>query len=98
MNVLIQSVKFDADKKLTDFIEQKISKLDRFFDNVISAKVTLKLDKDHENGNKMAVIVLDVPGNELVAERKCKSFEEAVDECIDALKKQIEKHKDRFNK
>ena len=95
MNVQIQSVKFDADKQLIGFVEAKMAKLDRFADNSTSAEVILKLDKDNEKGNKVATITLRVPGEEMVAERKAKSFEEAVDESIDAIKKQIEKAKTR---
>ncbi len=93
MNVQIQSVKFDADKQLISFVEGKMAKLDRFADNSTSAEVIMKLDKDHEKGNKVATITLRVPGDDLVAERRAKSFEEAVDEAIDAIKKQIEKSK-----
>ncbi len=95
MNVKIQSVKFDADKKLLDFIEAKLNKIERFTDKITSANVTLKLDKDDEHGNKIALIELEVPGESLVAERQTKSFEESVDSAIDALKKQLEKYKAR---
>lgn len=98
MNVNIQAVKFDADKKLIDFIESKMTKLDRFIERSTSAEVILKLDKDHENGNKVATIRIDVPGDNLVAESRSKTFEEAVDTAIDALKRQIEKYKEHFAK
>ena len=54
MNVQIQSVKFDADKKLIEFVENKMSKLERFADRATGAEVILKLDKDFEKGNKVA--------------------------------------------
>ncbi|MBE5034298.1 ribosome hibernation-promoting factor, HPF/YfiA family [Gallalistipes aquisgranensis] len=98
MNVKIQSVKFDADQKLIEFIQAKMNKLDRFAENAISAEVIMKLDKDTERGNKVVTIKLVVPGGDLVADYRSKSFEESVDEAIDALKKQIEKHKERYNK
>lgn len=94
MNVKIQSVKFDADKKLIDFTESKVAKLERFTENVISAEVIMKVDKDHERGNKVVTARLEIPGNTLVAEHRSKSFEESIDECVDALRKQIEKHKE----
>ncbi|MEG0499559.1 MAG: ribosome-associated translation inhibitor RaiA [Rikenellaceae bacterium] len=94
MNVKIQSLKFDADQKLIDFIENKLAKLDKLADGIIAADVTLKLDKDNEHGNKIVVIALDIPGDKLVAEKQCKSFEEAIDLSIDALKKQISRHKE----
>lgn len=70
-----------------------MAKLERFSDKITSSEVTLKLDKDLDNGNKVVVISLMVPGDTLVSEDKSKSFEEAVDNSIDALKKQLEKYK-----
>ncbi len=93
MNIKIQSLKFNADTKLLEFIENKLAKIDKFADGIISADVTLKLEKDDEHGNKIAVITIALPGDKLVAEKQCKTFEEAVDLAIDALKKQLEKYK-----
>lgn len=95
MKVEIQSVKFDADKKLVDFIQAKMNKMDRFVENALSSQVTLKIDKDDEQGNKVAVVKIDVAAGELLAERRCKSFEEAIDLCLDAIKKQIDKYKEK---
>jgi putative sigma-54 modulation protein len=95
MKVNIQSVHFDADQKLIDFIEGKISKLIGQYDKIIETDVTLRLDKATNNENKIAEIRLHVPGNDLYAKRQCKSFEEAIDQSIDALKNQIIKHKDK---
>lgn len=95
MNIQIQSVKFDADQKLLDFVQHKVGKLDRMIDNSTGAEVTLKLDKDDTAGNKVVVLKLSVPGNELVAERRSKTFEESVDLCVDAIKRQIERYKER---
>ncbi|MCD8072210.1 MAG: ribosome-associated translation inhibitor RaiA [Alistipes sp.] len=98
MNVQIQSVKFDADKKLIDFINAKMSKLERFAENAIGAEIIMKLDKDNERGNKVVTIRLEVPGEDLVADARSKSFEESIDDGIDALKRQLEKHKEKFAK
>ena len=98
MNVQIQSVKFDADKKLVDFVNAKMSKLEKFAENAISCEVIMKLDKDNDRGNKVATIKLEVPGEDMVAEVRSKSFEESIDEAIDALKKQLSKYKERYGK
>ncbi len=98
MNVRIQSVKFDADSKLIEFIETKVNKLSRFTDAAVGAEVFLKLDKDNEHGDKLVTMKLEVRGGDLVAEYRSRSFEESVDECVDAIKKQLERHKERFNK
>ena len=93
MNVQIQSVKFDADKRLVEFVNAKMAKLDRFAERSTGAEVILKLDKDHEKGNKFAAITLH-----LVACHQSKAFEESVDEAIDALKRQLDKFKAKFEK
>lgn len=95
MKVNIQSVHFDADQKLIDFIESKVLKLSSQYDKIIETDVTLRIDKATNNENKIAEIRLHVPGNDLYAKRQCKSFEEATDQSVDALKNQIIKHKDK---
>jgi putative sigma-54 modulation protein len=95
MKVNIQSVHFDADQKLIDFIESKVLKLTSQYDKIIVTDVTLRIDKATNNENKIAEIRLHVPGNDLYAKRQCKSFEEATDQSVDALKNQIIKHKEK---
>jgi len=95
MNTKIQSVRFTADQKLITFAENKVAKLEKFYDKIVSADVTMSLDKDNSKGNKVVVVMLNVPGESLVADRQSESFEESIDLCVDALKKQIDKHKNK---
>lgn len=98
MDVKVQSVHFKVDQKLIDFCEKRLNKLDQFFDGVIGAEVILKLEKDEDRENKVSEIKLSVPANEyLFAKKQAKTFEEAVDLSIDALRKQIEKYKTKFD-
>ena len=95
MKITVQSIHFSADKKLLDFIQKKIDKLDLFYDKIISGEVYLKLENVEDEANKIAEIKLLLPGNQLFAKEKCKSFEEATDQSIESLRKQIEKHKQK---
>jgi len=95
MNVNVQSIKFDADKKLIDFIEKKVIKLEKFFDGIVGAEVYLRLDNQPID-NKKVEIRLEIPGNDVFAERTSKSFEESTDLCVDALKTQLNKAKDKL--
>ncbi len=95
MNVQIQSVKFDADKRLIEFIQKKMDRLDRFAERSGGAEVVLRLDHDQERGNKVVVIVLHIPGGDIHVEERARTFEEAVDKSIDIVKRQLEKMKDR---
>lgn len=93
MEIRIQSVKFDADQKLLDFIEKKVSKLPKFYDGITATEVTLSLLNDHENKN--VKIHARIPGNEIVVERSAKSFETALNECVDILKEQLTRKKEQ---
>jgi putative sigma-54 modulation protein len=94
MEVNIQSVKFDASKQLLEFVEKKMSRLERFESRSTGVDVVLKLDKDSEKGNKLALVTLHVPGADIVSEQRARTFEEAVDLALDAVKRQIEKRKE----
>ncbi len=98
MNVNIKSVRFKADQKLEDFIEKKLQKFFGFHEQILDSDVILKLDNNETRKNKIAEIRLILKGEELFAKKQSKSFEEAADQAIDALKKQIEKYKERFKK
>ncbi|HKK41919.1 MAG TPA: ribosome-associated translation inhibitor RaiA [Bacteroidales bacterium] len=95
MNVQIHSVRFDADKKLISFVQQKLDKLTQFGDDIVNAEVFLRLDKDQDRENKISEIKLELPGGPLFAKKQSKTFEEATDDVIEALKKQITKHKEK---
>jgi putative sigma-54 modulation protein len=95
MNIQIHSVRFDADQKLIDFVHQKLEKLTQFGDDIVNAEVYLRLDKDQDRENKISEIKLELPGGPLFARKQSKTFEEATDEAMDAIKVQITKHKQK---
>ena len=95
MKIRVQSIHFNADQKLLEFIQKKVDKLDQFFDQIIGGEVYLKLENVENEANKISEIKLIVPGVTLFAKEQCKSFEEATDLAIESLKKQINKHKDK---
>jgi len=97
MEITVQSVHFDADVKLQDFIDKKLKKLETFFDHIVSADVILKLENSGQVKDKIAEIKIIVPGATLLAKESCKTFEEAVDLSADAIRKQLLKHKDKVN-
>lgn len=95
MDLNVHSVHFSADRKLVDFVNSKVAKLEQFFDNIIAGEVYLKVDKSSNTDNKIAEIKLSIPGKELFAKKQCKSFEEAADLAVEALRRQVRKHKDK---
>ena len=97
MSTTVQSIHFDADSKLVDFIEGKVDKLSQYFDHIIDSEVYLRLDKNTSNENKIAEIKVAIPGKELFAKKQCKTFEEATDLAVEALRRQIRKHKGKIS-
>lgn len=95
MRVKIQSIHFDADIKLLNFVEGKVDKLNTFSNTIIDSEVFLRLEKSSSAENKVAEIKLLIPGNELFAKRQCKTFEEATDQAVEALRSQLKKQKEK---
>ena len=98
MKLRIQSINFDATTNLESYINKKISKLDKFFDEIINIEVYLKVVKPETAINKEAEIKISIPNVDFFASKTCDSFEEAIDLTVDALEKQIRKHKEKTTK
>ena len=95
MEIKINAVGFSASSQLEDFIQKKISKLDKYHDGIIGSEVTLKLEKDDNLENKVVEVLLTVKGQEVFAKKNAKKFEEAVDELYDVVKRQLVKIKEK---
>ena len=95
MDVKINAVHFDASESLKSFIEKKVGKMSRFFDGIVKADVSLKVEKPETAKNKAVALRVMVPGEELYADKVADSFEEAVDLCVAALEKQLVKYKEK---
>jgi len=95
MKLQMHSIHFDADAKLLDFIQKRIDKLETFYDRFIDGEVFLRLDKDSGNENKIVEVKLNIPGNQLFAKEKSDSFEAAIDNASEALRRQIKKFKEK---
>lgn len=97
MRLQMQAIHFDADPRLLSFIQQKLDKLDTFYDKITSGEVFLKLDKS-ENAKlhtKLLEVKLYVPGGTMFVTEKGTTFEEATDLAVDTLKMQVKKFKDK---
>ena len=96
MKIEIQTVHFDADQKLLDFIEKRVNKLTLFYDRIIDSSVVLSLENlNTQVKDKVAVIKTNIPGGTLIAKETAKAFEESVVLAIDSLKRQLEKIKNK---
>ena len=95
MEIKINAVGFSASSQLEEFIQKKISKLEKYNDNIIDIDVTLKLEKDDNLENKVVEIAVSVKGQEVFAKKNARKFEDAIDELYDVLKRQLVKVKEK---
>lgn len=95
MNINISSVHFKSDQKLEDFISEKVNKLNKVYDNILGAEVTLKVENTEKPENKTTEIRMKIRGNDALASKTAKTFEEATDLSVEALKRQLKKIKDK---
>ncbi|TXE08073.1 ribosome-associated translation inhibitor RaiA [Seonamhaeicola algicola] len=96
MKVNTQSVNFNADKKLLDFIQKRMDKLDLFYDKVIKSDVYLKLENTSDKVNKVFEARVSVPGDSFVVKKQCKTFEEGADMAASSLERQLKKRKEKL--
>ena len=96
MEVKIQSIHFDATEQLKAFIEKKTTKLEKSYEDIQTVEVQLKVVKPATAMNKETSITVMVPGSRLFVEKVCDTFEEGIDLCVDSLKVQLAKFKEKL--
>ena len=95
MEIKIQSIHFDATEKLEAFVQKKAEKLEKTCEDIQKVEVQLKVVKPATSLNKEASITVIVPGSKLFVEKTCDTFEESVDLCVDSMKVQLTKFKEK---
>ncbi len=96
MEIKIQSIHFDATEKLEGYIQKKAEKLQKTFEDVQKVEVQLKVVKPATALNKETCLTVYVPGQKLYVEKTCDTFEEGVGQCVDSMKVQLTKYKEKL--
>jgi putative sigma-54 modulation protein len=95
MKVIVQSVNFNADKRLIDFVEKKVAGLEKYYDKIVDSEVFLKVQQTSEKENKTVDIKINIPGNDIVVKKQCKTFEEGTMVAVDSIKRKLAKEKEK---
>lgn len=95
MKINIQSVNFTIDQTLVNFIQKRMDKLDLFYPKIIKADIYIKIENTSEKENKVFEAKLFIAGDNLMAKKKCRTFEEGVDTVADILERQLKKQKQK---
>ena len=96
MKVNVHAVNFNIDKKLVGFVQERLDKLEKYYDRVVSSDVFLKVENTSDKENKIVEVKINVPGDEFMVKKQSKSFEEAVDLSVDSLERLLLKRKDKI--
>ncbi len=92
----MHSIRFDADQKLLDHIQKKLDKLDKFYDRIVDSEVFMRLENDDQRENKIIEIKLNLPREQLFSKTRSRTFENAADEAVEALRRQLKKYKEKL--
>lgn len=95
MTIHLQTVNFNAKPGLDEYVEKKLSKLEQYYDKIIAAQVSMRVENISEKENKFIDIRLEVPGDDIVVKKSGQTFEECVDLSVDTLKKLIIRKKEK---
>lgn len=96
MNINIQTVHFDADQKLLDFVQKKLEKLSTFHDRITKVEVYLKLESlSHLMNEKVVELKIHIPKQDCFVKASAKTFQTAFDEAFNAITNQLIKKKER---
>ncbi len=96
MKVDVHAVNFTVDKKLVDFIQERMNKLEKYYDKIVSVDIFLKVEKTSEKENKFVEIKMNVPGDDFLVKKQCKTFEEAVEISAESLERVLVKRKEKI--
>jgi putative sigma-54 modulation protein len=97
MKVNLNAVNFTVDRKLVDFIQERMDKLEKYYDKIVSSDVFLKVEKTSDKENKIVEVKINVPGDDFMVKKQCKTFEEAVELSAESLERSLVKRKEKIN-
>lgn len=95
MQTQITARHVDLHPDLRDHVENRLAKLLRFYDGIINAHVILG-ESNAPSGEKTAEINIDVYQKRLSAEDAASTHEQAINQCVDHLRRQLKKYKARL--
>jgi len=96
MKVNVHAVNFAVDKKLVDFIQERMDKLEKYYDKIVSSDVFLKVEKTSDKENKIVEVKIHVPGDDFMVKKQCKTFEEAIENSAESLERLLVKRKEKI--
>ena len=92
MKCSITARHFEASDDLKGYIEERLDETEKFLDKVIGATVVLSVEKYRNR----AEVIIETGVKNFVSEAITDDMYKSVDECLDKLKTQMRRHKERL--
>lgn len=96
MKINLETVEMTASENLTQLVNTKVKSLEKYYDRIVTANVTLKKTQDSKDTSEVG-IRLEVPGDILFVDTQAESYEKALSETINGLVRQIKKYKEKIS-
>ncbi|UQD54902.1 ribosome-associated translation inhibitor RaiA [Flavobacterium sp. K5-23] len=96
MMVNVHAVNLAVDKKLVEYVQERMDRLEKYYDKIVSSDVYLKVEKTSEKENKFVEVKVNVPGDDFVVKKQCKTFEEAIELSAETLERMLVKRKEKI--
>jgi len=98
MKIDIKGTNLELTEAIKDYVNEKIGGLEKFFDNIIEARVDVgKTNNHHQKGDVFrAEVNMQVPNNLLRAEAERDDLYMAINEAKDDLQRQLKKYKEKM--
>ena len=94
MNVRFTARHFDASSNLKEFSIDAVSKLENFYDRIVSCSIVLEPDPSDEHPQR-AEINIKIPNTTLQASEASEKYEHAVLAAVDNLSRQLKRYKEK---
>ena len=93
MHIDLTGHHMDITQPLRDYVNEKMERLERHFDNVINTHVVLSVEKLRHK----AEATIHLNGNSIFADSTQEDMYAAIDTLVDKLDRQVKKHKEKHS-
>lgn len=96
VNVQVTLRHTNSHRDMEQYARDAVQALGRIFFGIVNCHVILDHQKNDFEKNKLAEITVHIPQNVLVAKEAAATYEQAIDSCVDAMGRQLKKHKEKL--
>ena len=80
---------------LQKYIEKRLSKLNLYYNRIVSVDLYLNLDNHNDQTNKSVELRFNIPGDDVVVGKKSESFEKSLDMAASSAERMLKRRKEK---